>query len=179
MNREASLTPDTKDWTWVITTQCPECGFDATAFDRELVGSMVRDNAAAWPELLTAPGSTRRPTAEVWSALEYGCHVRDVFRIFDERLWLMLNDVGPRFANWDQDETAVAERYREQHPRVVAEELRVAAQTIADRFDTVAGPQWDRTGDRSDGSSFTVETFARYFIHDPVHHLREVANRVR
>ena len=31
-----------------------------------------------------------------------------------------------------------------------------------------------RTGDRSDGSSFTVDTFARYFLHDPVHHLVDV-----
>ncbi len=156
MALDPSISPDTKDWTWVITTTCPECGFDAAAFDRELVGSMVRDNAAAWPELLAAPDSARRPAPEVWSALEYACHVRDVFRIFDERLWLMLNDVGPLFENWDQDETAVADRYGEQDPRVVAEELRVAAQAIADRFDTVAGPQWKRTGERSDGSHFTV-----------------------
>ena len=31
-----------------------------------------------------------------------------------------------------------------------------------------------RTGRRSDGAHFTVETFARYFIHDPVHHLYDV-----
>jgi hypothetical protein len=32
----------------------------------------------------------------------------------------------------------------------------------------------ERTGDRSDGSSFTVESFARYFLHDPVHHVADV-----
>jgi hypothetical protein len=57
---------------------------------------------------------------------------------------------------------------------VVADELGVAARPIADRFATVTGEQWQRTGTRSDGASFTVETFARYFIHDPVHHLYDV-----
>ena len=27
--------------------------------------------------------------------------------------------------------------------------------------------QWERAGTRSDGARFTVETFARYFVHDP------------
>jgi len=41
----------------------------------------------------------------------------------------------------------------------------------------VTGAQWRRTGNRSDGASFTVETFARYFVHDPVHHLYDVTGR--
>ena len=45
---------------------------------------------------------------------------------------------------------------------------------IAGQFATVTGVQWQRTGARSDGARFTVETFARYFIHDPVHHLYDV-----
>jgi hypothetical protein len=38
----------------------------------------------------------------------------------------------------------------------------------------VAEEQWLRTGTRSDGARFTVESFARYLIHDPVHHLHDV-----
>jgi hypothetical protein len=86
----------------------------------------------------------------------------------------MLTEDGPHYPNWDQDTTAVDDRYGEQDPRVVAEELHSAAIVLADRFDAVAGAQWDRTGFRSDGASFTVESFARYFIHDPVHHLHDV-----
>jgi hypothetical protein len=52
--------------------------------------------------------------------------------------------------------------------------LTEAAEAIAARFGTVAGAQWQRTGARSDGAHFTVESFARYFIHDPVHHLCDV-----
>ena len=60
------------------------------------------------------------PVAGHWSALEYGCHVRDVFRRFDERLHLMLSETDPLFANWDQDATAVEDDYAGQDPVVVA-----------------------------------------------------------
>jgi hypothetical protein len=109
--------------------------------------------------------------------VEYGCHVRDVFRLYDQRLELMLAVDDPLFPNWDQDATAVAERYQDQDPAAVAAALPEAAQAIAARFAGVRGDQWQRTGRRSDGASFTVETFARYFIHDPVHHLYDVTGR--
>ena len=57
--------------------------------------------------------------------------------------------------------------------RVYAE-MQEAAARLADRFDGVEGDQWERTGFRSDGADFTIETFARYFIHDPIHHLHDV-----
>jgi hypothetical protein len=110
----------------------------------------------------------------VWSPLEYGCHVRDVFRLFDTRLGLMLSTYDPLFANWDQDETAVAERYGEQDPTVVAVELLAAGDAVAASFAAVEGDQWERPGRRSDGAAFTVRSFGRYFVHDPVHHLHDV-----
>lgn len=39
---------------------------------------------------------------------------------------------------------------------------------------TWVGAQWNRTGNRSDGAHFTIETFGRYFLHDPVHHPYDV-----
>jgi hypothetical protein len=71
--------------------------------------------------------------------------------------------------------TAIEGRYAEQDPGRVADELVAAAAAIAARFERVAGDQWQRTGFRSDGAQFTVESFARYFIHDPVHHYYDVA----
>ena len=58
-------------------------------------------------------------------------------------------------------------------PAMVAVELVSAAEALAVAFDGVEGAQWSRPGRRSDGASFTVESFARYMIHDPVHHLRD------
>jgi hypothetical protein len=169
-----TITPDTKDWTWVLERACAECGLDTRSFPREEIPAMLRANAAAWHAPLTALGAADRTQPDRWSSLEYGCHVRDVFRLYEYRLGLMLTEDDPLYPNWDQDETAVADRYASQDPAVVADELVSAADALADRFAAVSGDQWLRPGRRSDGASFTVETFGRYFIHDPVHHLHDV-----
>jgi len=62
-------------------------------------------------------------------------------------------------------------------PAVVATQLATAADTLASRLDDVHGYQWERPGRRSDGALFTVATFVRYFIHDPIHHLHDVTGR--
>lgn len=165
---------DDKDWTWVLERPCPECGFDASIADAREVAGLLRANAAEWGSLLADPGAGTRPSPQVWSALEYGCHVRDVCRIYDERLRWMLTEDDPLYPNWDQDQTAMNDHYGGQSPTVVAEELAAAAEQLAARFDAVGDDQWQRTGRRSDGASFTVDTFARYFIHDPIHHLHDV-----
>jgi hypothetical protein len=172
-----TIIPDTKDWTWVLQRPCPECGFDTSGFAVEAVPGMIMANAAAWPDALSGDRARTRQEPAKWSPLEYGCHVRDVFRLYDQRLELMLSQDDPLFPNWDQDETAVADRYAEQDPAEVAAALRRAALAIAGRFEGVTGAQWQRAGRRSDGARFTVETFARYLVHDPVHHLWDVTGR--
>ncbi|MBD0692280.1 DinB family protein [Streptomyces sp. CBMA123] len=171
-----AIVPDTKDWTWVLERPCADCGLDTPGVVPADVAGMIRANAASWLAVLAGDedGLRRRPRPEVWSDLEYACHVRDVFRLFLVRLELMLDQDGPLFPNWDQDETAAAERYREQPPRVVAGELAEAGEALAAAFEAVSGERWRRTGVRSDGARFTVESFARYLIHDPVHHLFDV-----
>ena len=168
------ITPDTKDWTWVLERACPECGLDVRALSRQQLVAMLRDNAVTWAELLHDTHVRRRPSDDVWSALEYGCHVRDVYRLFDQRLQLMLDQEHPTFANWDQDETAVQERYDQQDPKVVAQELRSAAETLGGRFAALSEHQWGRTGARTDGARFTVDSFGRYLLHDIVHHVDDV-----
>ncbi len=165
---------DDKDWTWVLERPCPECGLHAGELDLAAIPDMILANAAAWQLVLAAPAARRRPEPGVWSPIEYACHVRDVHRLYDHRLTLMLTEDDPHFADWDQDATAVAERYGDQDPAVVSEELMDAASTIADAFRAVDGDQWERPGERSDGARFTVASFARYFVHDPYHHLYDV-----
>ena len=170
-----SIPPDGKDWTWVLERACPQCGLDCRAVDPTEVAAMVRDNAARWVQLLAGHSQVAtRPAPQVWSPLEYACHVRDVFVLYDQRLQLMLTEHDPLYANWDQDRTAVTERYGEQDPTTVAGELSTAAEAVAQRFAQVTAAQWERPGRRSDGARFTVASFARYFVHDPVHHLHDV-----
>ena len=158
----------------MLLRPCDECGFDASTVDAREVGAALAANAARWVEILTRADVRVRARPDRWSALEYGCHVRDVFRLYDFRLRLMLENDGPSFPNWNQDETAATENYREQDPLTVANELLAAQQSLSATFARVADDQWGRMGFRSDGAHFTIDTFARYLLHDPVHHLADV-----
>ena len=159
----------------MLERKCPDCAFDASSVVPRDIGMTIRDIASQWEVLLLHPATTKRPVETVWSPSEYGCHVRDVFRLFDFRLELMLTEDDPMFPNWDQDETAISDRYDLQDPLVVRRELAIAGDLLAKRFDAVTASEWLRTGLRSDGARFTVESFGRYLLHDPIHHLWDVS----
>jgi hypothetical protein len=165
------VVPDTKDWTWVLTRPCPECGFATHELTERELGARLLQAAEDLVAALERPGAEQRPSPDVWSPLEYGCHVRDVCRVFAGRLHRMLTEDGPEFANWDQDATAAEDDYATQDPQVVARQLRAEARTLAGAWDAVPPDAWGRQGSRSDGAMFTVLTLGRYLVHDPVHHV--------
>ena len=127
------ITPDTKDWTWVLNRPCPDCGYDTSTFEPAEVAAMIRANGAAWPQVLERIDVRERPDADTWSPLEYAAHVRDVIRLMDSRIGMMLETDDPTYPNWDQDETAVRERYREQDPATVSAELQGLRRTDSPR----------------------------------------------
>jgi hypothetical protein len=172
-----TITPDTKNWTWVLQRPCPECGFAAGAIAREEVPALLRANAEAWRRYFAETGAEAvrtRPEPGKWSPLEYACHVRDCNKVYLRRVGLMLEEDDPQYPNWDQDATAVEDAYNEQDPEAVFAALVDTTEEIAARFESVSDDEWKRTGHRSDGSDFTVESLARYFVHDPIHHLWDV-----
>jgi hypothetical protein len=168
------IVADTKNWTWVIDRPCPECGFDASTYADADIAPAILDNAAAWPAVLARSSVRVRPNDSTWSPLEYAAHVRDVLSVYRERLGLMVDSDDPLYPNWDQDETAVAQKYNEQDPSVVAGELRDNAVELGSAFAVLTPDQWLRVGRRSDGASFTVSSMAKYLTHDLVHHRWDV-----
>ncbi|WP_194819216.1 DinB family protein [Nocardia sp. XZ_19_385] len=187
-----AIVPDDKNWTWVLEKTCPECGFDAPATAYEKVPGLTRDYAARLAGALTKDDATVRPDENTWSALEYAAHVRDVCRIFTYRTDIAARraatdpqvpgfdattgvaDGLPLFSNWDQDVTAIADNYGAQDPAVVATELVEAAESIARAIESVPAADHELAVRRSDGSGFTVESLAIYFLHDVVHHVHDV-----
>src|SRR4051812_32122800 len=97
-----AIEPDLKDWTWGLERPCPGGGFEAATFTREDVGPMIRENTVLWERVLDRDTDwlRTRPDDATWAPLEYACHVRDVFRIYDERLALMQSEDGTDFPNW-------------------------------------------------------------------------------
>jgi hypothetical protein len=168
------IEPDTKDWTWVLDESCPECGLAASNVLATEVAHRARADLPRWSAVLERPDARERPAPTTWSAIEYACHVRDVHTLFGQRIRLMLEQDGPRFPNWDQDETAIAEDYAAQDAATVAAQLVDAGEGMIAVLESIRDDAWDRTGRRSDGSEFTIETLAQYYLHDIAHHLHDV-----
>ena len=172
--RDDDIVPDTKDWTWTLDRPCPDCGFEAGAVIAPQVAEETLSLTAPWGRVLERPDARLRPAPGVWSSLEYACHVRDVCRVFAGRVRLMLAEDDPVFENWDQDATAVEDRYGQQEPVAVASELTEAAVATSEAFASVQPDEWERRGRRSNGSEFTILTLGQYLLHDLAHHLVDV-----
>ena len=139
--------PDTKDWTWTLTRRCDQCGLSAGEIKPEdFAERAFIAGRSGCRSCARARRSRPGPVPDVWSPLEYGAHVRDVYRLFDARLAQMLNEDSPTFTNWNQDETAIKERYGEQDPEVVADELEAAAQRFVARIQSLKPDQYSRRG---------------------------------
>ncbi|MEI2776618.1 MAG: DinB family protein [Tetrasphaera sp.] len=170
----AAPQPDDKDWTWVLDRACPECGLAAGAIAPADLAGAIAQATLPWAAILARPDAARRPAPKVWSPLEYGCHIRDVCRIFTTRARAILDEDDPLFANWDQDRSALTGRYWAQDPVVVAGDLAAAAERLTQTYAAVPDGAWERPGRRSNGSVFTLHTLGQYLVHDLVHHLWDV-----
>ena len=173
-----AIEPDTKDWTWVLSEPCPDCGFVADAVRREDFGAQIRTNAASFALALATRGADIRRRSDAWSVTEYGCHLVDVHLIFERRVRSMLDQDNPLFDNWDQDESAMDGHYDQQRGVEVAPTLLKAAEAAAAAYESVPNDAWDRPGRRSNGSTFTVDSIGRYHLHDIVHHLWDIGSAV-
>lgn len=166
--------PDDKDWTWVLQRACPECGFDSGSVGRAQIAGRLLAANPRWQSVLRGPRVAVRPAPQVWSALEYACHVNDVHALFAQRGKLIQDSVDPAFVDWNQDETALQKRYWEADPAEVAARIEEGARTAASVFTDLSPEQWSRSGRRSNGSVFTMETLGLYYLHDIEHHLYDV-----
>lgn len=173
-----NIPPETKDWTWVLAERCPQCGFDTSEPGRADLASLAAIVGERWAAAFEGLDDlAARPDPLVWSPLEYASHVRDVFALARYRCGLMRDEDDPTFSNWDQDATAVEDGYAAQDPAVVWQAIAANADTFAQFLAELTDDDWDRPGRRSDGAGFTVESFARYVLHDPIHHLTDVTGR--
>ena len=76
---------------------CPQCGFSYDVGRAEIT-PWLRSDARAFVERLAAfddAAARTRPEPDVWSPLEYACHVRDMLRVQTERVQLAQREIDP------------------------------------------------------------------------------------
>jgi DinB family protein len=153
---------------------CSQCGF-SYSIGRAEITPWLRSDAHAFVEKLGRydDASVRvRPAPDVWSPLEYACHVRDVLRVQTERALLAQREIDPVFVPMGRDERVIEDRYNEQDPDRVTEELLSSAETFASLLDGLDAAGWERTGmyNYPEPALRTVEWIGIHTTHELLHH---------
>jgi hypothetical protein len=159
--------------------ECAECGYSYSTFRRHELAPALVAGAQEYRAVLvdTDPGVLRAHLrVRVWSALEYACHVRDVLEVQQARVVRALTEERPDFASMRRDERVTEDRYNEQDPRLVADQLLKNATTLSQTFDRIDDAGWGRTGVYHWPTTQvrTVEWIGRHTVHEQVHHLLDV-----
>lgn len=159
-------------WFLVQHEPCASCGFRPDETPNEDLGPAIVAVAQRFAAHL---GSTddlvlrTRPAPEVWSPLEYACHVHDLLSIFASRVMTTLREDDPDLGWWDHEAAAEEEGYNEQFIPAVAADLTANARTLADTLHWATG-QWDRPARRRATEVFTIAGLGRFALHEVHHH---------
>lgn len=156
-----------------------ECGFDYAGIDRVDIPDVLRSLGVRYRDTLGEIDDAAlraHPLPDTWSALEYACHMRDVFRVQRERVLLALSEEEPAFAPMRREERVVEERYNEQQAVQVGGEITDAAESLAVEFETLDEDAWNRTGvyNWPERRVRTVDWIGRHTIHEGEHHLQDI-----
>jgi len=166
-------------WQWARaqSEQCPQCGENPAAMDRALLGPALLRSAEDWRCFLFDADDAylrRIPAPGIFSPMQYGSHVRDIERVYGDRILLMLQEENPVFPQFNPDEDSWR-AFNEVEVAALAEQIREQAQRLADILAGLAPDDWSRTMVRDGGSdgvySFTVAGLASYAVHESRHHL--------
>jgi hypothetical protein len=127
--------------------RCDECGFEYDLDWAESAGEAIVRDVAALAETLRSPDvdvRTRR-TAQTWSPLEYGCHLRDMLLVQRERVLLARRQERPSLQPMGRDERVEHDGYADQDVAAVARQLVDAAGLFANVLARLDGSDWERT----------------------------------
>lgn len=162
--------------------ECAQCGFVYDLNQALGAAGAIGERVGAAAALLRAGEldvrSRRQPAT--WSALEYGCHLRDVLLVQRERVLATLRVDRPDAAAMGRDERAVHDGYADQQPADVARQLADAALMFGHVLDRLSAADWDRTlvYHYPETAERPLRWVAVHTLHEAQHHLLDMRNQV-
>jgi hypothetical protein len=156
--------------------QCLACGFDGGRYGDVALLDAMRSLGPRWRTLLADTGAElrTRPGAEVWSAIEYAAHSRDVTALHAFGVEQALTGDEPCYPQIGDDLiSAAALEYADADPIDVTEELERQALRIADAAASSGPDLWSR-GLTIGDERIVVRRLIEHALHDSVHHLDDV-----
>jgi hypothetical protein len=160
--------------------RCEQCGFVYGSIGVTDIPDAIRALSLQWRDALLETdvvGLVRmRPAPDVWSALEYGCHVRDVWLVQRDRAIVALMEDTPSYARMFRDERTSLAGYQREDATEVAGELVMAANLMAKLFDGLDSEQLARrcVYNYPEPTERDVAWLGHHTLHEATHHLTDL-----
>jgi len=157
------------------------CRFVWATVSAAEVAPLIREACAAIARLLRSGAEvTRRPTPEVWSPVEYACHVRDVLLNLRDRVVVALNEDNPAPKGMYGTPRVELGLYAGDSPQQVADEVLMAGDLFARTWQRIPPTLhrrtmvygWPVVADR------TIVWVAAQALHEAQHHLADISRAV-
>jgi hypothetical protein len=162
---------------------CPDCGFAWGEVPTAAYGSVFASLETRYAERLSGDEAAlrRRPAPQVWSPLEYACHVRDMLFAQRERVYLALVENRPSFARMNREERVELARYAEESLADVRSDLAVAFRGIVIALTGRTPEDWARPliYNYPGPEEHDLAWLGRHTIHEGEHHLLDIDRGLR
>jgi hypothetical protein len=161
---------------------CPECGFHADTVSVSDAIVALRSFPRRWRGALALPADVpddilrRRPSPDVWSALEYAAHTRDTIAANGVVMARTLTEDHP-VVDWPDEETlATRPPSTVTDAPTILDELAASCERVAARAERTDPGDWRRPVSLRGGLNEDVDAlwFLHHCVHEGSHHLRDV-----
>ena len=157
--------------------RCDACGFEGADFDDNSLLAALRDLGPRWTSVLVESGPELRvrPASDVWSAIEYAAHSRDITALHVFGVEQALTADEPTFPAIDGDDLiqSAAATYDDEDPDEVVAALEAGANRMAQLAEAAGSGAWSR-GLTVGESRMDVRRLLEHALHDSRHHLDDV-----
>jgi hypothetical protein len=164
-----------------ISWKCPECGLDYDLISPRDAALAIRTFPRRYRNLLTHLGPDedvddvirRKPSPDVWSALEYTAHVAQVLDLIAPIIRQIANEDNPHLYFFDSDQQAAEQAYNEWSLLRALGELESACADLSMTIEYMDPAAWNRKGTFDWGEREAID-MVRNAVHEGAHHLRDL-----
>ncbi len=156
---------------------CDECGIDESGLAINDALDALRSYPRRYTEAVAGMDEEalrRRPSPEVWSALEYLVHVREVFELLSMTLPLVLDQPGLELPDIDADDAAVTRPDWVMNRDLALDGIRTACAQLVDLGAAQRSEAWERPFSLG-ATQHDAGWILRHAAHEGAHHLRDIA----